>query len=79
MLESGVMEARMLLSDGHIETVAHVCNYFCRPYTFKAAWQLPWPIAEPVVHITGADGRAVVLSLATSSGLSVSEEPNATT
>jgi len=70
ILEPGVMAARTLLSDGHEEMVAHVCNYSGRPYSFKADSFLG--LAESVVHITGADSKAVGSSLATASGLSVS-------
>jgi len=75
MLEPGVMAARTLLSDGHGEAVARVCNYSSRPYTFKVDSFLG--LAEPVVHVTGADGRAVRESLATSSGLGVLGQPDA--
>ena len=36
-------------------------------------------LAVPVVHVTGTDGKAVRLSLATDSGLCVSGQPDAST
>jgi len=69
----GVLAARTLLSDGHGEAVAHVCNYSGRPYTYKVDSFLD--LAELVVHVTAADGKAAELSLATSSGLCVSGQP----
>jgi len=77
ILELGVMAARTLLSDSHGETVARICNYIGRPYTFRADGFLG--LAEPVVHVTGSDGKAVGSSLATDSGLSVSGQPDTST
>jgi len=57
MQEPGVIAARTLLSDGHEEVVARVCNYCSQPYTFKVDSFLG--VAEPVSHVTAANGRAV--------------------
>ena len=63
------------MSNGHGEAVARVCNYSSRHYTFKVDSFLG--LAELVVYVTGADGRAAGLSLATNRGLGVSRQPDA--
>jgi len=43
--------------------MACACNYSGRPYTFKVDGF--FGLAEPVVHVTVADGKAVRSSLVT--------------
>jgi len=77
MQEPGVIAARTLLTDCHKEPAAHVCNYSKKPYNFNADIFLV--LAEPVIHITGADSKAVGSSLSTHHGLNVSIQPDAST
>jgi len=74
MLMRGVITARMLLSNGHSEAVAHVCNYSSKPCEFKADNFLS--LAEPVSHITGTDSEAVEPGLVSDSGLRASGPPD---
>ena len=56
MLESGVIAARMLLSNSHEEMVAHVCNYSSRSYNLaitKVSRGLPYNmVGKQTAHET---------------------------
>jgi len=67
------MAARTLFNDSHNEPVAHVYNYFKKPYRIKADSFLG--LAEPVVHIDGTSSKVVESSL-TNGELSVLNQPD---